>query len=144
MSIRNQHLKKALISLGCVPRKSLVLKFPTFEQVPKEYIIPFIRGYVDGDGCISYKRRKTSLGVIIRIEGTLDFLKGVEQELEVGSGVFVCHPHHCTLEYSSTKSFEIIKKLYLNSKIHLNRKYNRAMIFIKNNNAVKESDLPDY
>src|SRR5271157_1613733 len=37
-----------LISLGIVPAKSLVLKFP---DVPNEYVSHFIRGYFDGDGC---------------------------------------------------------------------------------------------
>jgi hypothetical protein len=38
-----------LKKLGLTSNKSLVLQFP---NVPKEYIIDFIRGYFDGDGCI--------------------------------------------------------------------------------------------
>lgn len=49
-----------LINLGCIPRKTLVLKFPNESTVPKQLIKHFIRGYMDGDGCIStyYKKRK--------------------------------------------------------------------------------------
>lgn len=46
-----------LIKLGCVPRKSLILKFPTEEQVPKELQRHFIRGYFDGDGCIAMRKK---------------------------------------------------------------------------------------
>lgn len=37
-----------LINLGCVPNKSLILKFPTFDIVPEKYMSHFIRGYFDG------------------------------------------------------------------------------------------------
>ena len=40
-----------LIKLGCIPKKSLTLQFPT--NVPKELLHHFIRGYFDGDGHVS-------------------------------------------------------------------------------------------
>jgi len=43
---------------GCVPRKSLILKFPNTDIVPEYLIHHFIRGYFDGDGCISVSKRK--------------------------------------------------------------------------------------
>lgn len=45
-----------LISKGCVPRKSLILKFP---DVPDQYLIDFIRGCWDGDGHISIHSYET-------------------------------------------------------------------------------------
>jgi hypothetical protein len=38
-----------LINLGCIPKKSLVLKFPNINNI---YYRDFIRGVFDGDGCI--------------------------------------------------------------------------------------------
>lgn len=49
--IVNKHLWNTLNNLGCTPRKSLTLQFP---NIPEELEIPFIRGYFDGDGCLSY------------------------------------------------------------------------------------------
>lgn len=43
-----------LIKLGCIPNKSLILKFPTNDIVPDNFMNDFIRGYFDGDGCVSY------------------------------------------------------------------------------------------
>lgn len=43
-----------LINLGCVPQKSLILKFPDEDIVPKKFLNDFIRGYFDGDGGVSY------------------------------------------------------------------------------------------
>ena len=40
--------------------KTFTLRFPTENQVPKELLRHFIRGYFDGDGCVSfYTNRKT-------------------------------------------------------------------------------------
>ena len=47
---KNKTMNKDLINLGCVPHKSLILKFPDEDQVPDNFLIPFIRGYFDGDG----------------------------------------------------------------------------------------------
>lgn len=43
-----------LILLGCMQRKSLILQFPSDIVVPISLQKHFIRGYFDGDGCISY------------------------------------------------------------------------------------------
>lgn len=51
--IQNPTLSGDLASLGIVSRKSLVLDFPNNNQVPNSLIHHFIRGYFDGDGCIS-------------------------------------------------------------------------------------------
>ena len=62
----SKKLAEDLIELGCVPNKSLILKFPTKEQVPDKLINHFMRGYFDGDGCIyiSTKRNKASFDIV--------------------------------------------------------------------------------
>lgn len=40
-----------IIDKGIIPRKSLILKPP---KIDKEYYLPFILGYFDGDGSINY------------------------------------------------------------------------------------------
>ena len=70
-----------LICLGCTERKSLTLKFPNKNIVPDELMSHFIRGYFDGDGCVSYKKkyRKTINATIyipiVSIVGTEAFLQ---------------------------------------------------------------------
>lgn len=65
-SAYSKKLAEDLIELGCMPNKSLILKFPTKEQVPDKLINHFMRGYFDGDGCIyiSTKYNKASFDIV--------------------------------------------------------------------------------
>lgn len=75
LTICNKKICEDLIKLGCVPRKSLILTFPTEEQVPK-YLIPhFIRGYLDGDGCVFNNGKN----VVVNFVSTFDFLSSIQE-----------------------------------------------------------------
>ncbi len=50
--VSSDKLCNDLIKLGCTPRKTHTLKFPTYKQVPRHLIHHFIRGLFDGDGSI--------------------------------------------------------------------------------------------
>lgn len=67
-----------LMELGCVPRKSLILKFPDEQQVPDTLIHHFMRGYFDGDGCITLTNKKTPEFSVL---GTPEFLDRYEKIL---------------------------------------------------------------
>jgi len=53
--IFSYQMANRLKQLGITPRKTLTLQMP---PVPPEYLSHFVRGYCDGDGCISIKRAK--------------------------------------------------------------------------------------
>lgn len=72
--IVNKHLWEVLYNYGCTPRKSTTLQFPELSifQSP-DLIRHFIRGYFDGDGCISYtytSRSKSKVSPICDFLGT--------------------------------------------------------------------------
>lgn len=54
LDIFSSKIVKDLVKLGCYQTKSLTLEFPSNNQVPLEYIHHFMRGYFDGDGCITH------------------------------------------------------------------------------------------
>lgn len=60
LQINSKEIGNLLINKGCTPRKSLTLQFP---EIPTNYLPDFIRGCIDGDGCIhigKYERKRHS------------------------------------------------------------------------------------
>lgn len=55
----------------------------SFPNIPNEYLKHFIRGYVDGDGCIdttkAYRKEKTYIGPRLRILGNEKFLNSLNE-----------------------------------------------------------------
>lgn len=75
-----KRIAQDLITLGVVPRKSLVLKFP---DVPKVYLREFIRGIFDGDGSVYFDTRSKNCPVRSKFcSGSKDFIHGLEVSLQ--------------------------------------------------------------
>ncbi len=55
LKVINKKLFQDLDRLGCSPRKSFTLQFPSEKLVPNHLISHFIRGYFDGDGSVMLK-----------------------------------------------------------------------------------------
>jgi len=53
--IENKKISNDLNKLGCIQAKTHKLKFP---KLKSKYIRHFIRGYFDGDGCITWSKNK--------------------------------------------------------------------------------------
>lgn len=129
ITVNCKHMKESLIKLGCVPNKSLILTFPTDEQVPEQYKLAFIRGYFDGDGTLGlYKHSKTNpkLEESLMFVGTKSFLEGIQKYLGIG---YLMQKSNCNeatyrLSYSTKKAFNAAELMYKNANIYLERKYN--------------------
>lgn len=121
MSVRSKHLWEALNSKGCIPKKSLMLTFPSSDIVPNKLVKHFIRGYVDGDGCLCItKPEKIELNVL----GTQDFLRGVINNLPLTKEYPIYQRKNIyTMNLWCGTAKYIIKYLYENSTIYLTRKY---------------------
>lgn len=123
---------KKNFSIGC--RKSLTSVFPT--QVPKKYWTHLIRGYFDGDGCIT--RPSCPNISFIGTNMLLQFLS----ELFYGWGIRLKSKNKCApliktpneiishISYSGLNALKILNRMYDYSTpaIRLDRKYKR---FIK-------------
>lgn len=57
ITIQSSDLSDWFIKMGCVPRKSLILKFP---KIPEQYLPDFIRGCIDGDGTVYIGKSKNN------------------------------------------------------------------------------------
>jgi len=136
LNLCSRHMSQLLSKLGCYQNKSCSCKFPSV--VSDTLLRHFLRGYFDGDGCVSYTINKQR-----RPCGSVSF---------VGSKYF-CHSfsdHLDTLEINSTVSYskkydkqirrlafggrnQLIKfydYIYKNATIYLARKKNKFDEFI--------------
>ena len=123
-SFSSAAVKQNLIKLGCVPKKSLILTFPSEHQVPRQFIHHFIRGYIDGDGYIQYDLQKHKYRIVVC--GTLDFLTGIQQTLLITNNSHIrknIEENIYTLNIEQKKIVErIMELLYNDATIFLPRK----------------------
>lgn len=129
-SVCDKHFKNTLINLGCFPKKSLVLRFPIL-SIFKEYnlVYHFIRGYVDGDGCLTFsKNGRLNLSIL----GTKEFLEGI---CNIFPNMFASirkikrlQTNVYTIFNCGKNADEVTYKLYHNSTIYLDRKYDRFAV----------------
>jgi hypothetical protein len=82
LCISNMYLHEDLIKLGCTPKKSLTLKFPSVHMVKEEFQSHFIRGYFDGDGSIFMKKSdKKESQRCVSFCGTEEFMTDIKRIL---------------------------------------------------------------
>lgn len=125
VSFGSKKVCEDLIKLGCIPNKSLMLKFPNENQVPKNLIKHFIRGYFDGDGCISHlKTNQNSFS--ISLLGTFEFLESILSEYKLSKDLIRkdkrIKSNTFILNFKRLNGLIVLYDLYNNSNIFLNRK----------------------
>lgn len=138
----NQCYIDNLISKGVFRNKSLILKYPSYDIVPKKYSIPFIRGYFDGDGSIKRtgKRRTEAKDPYdVSFIGTKEFLIAIQDELGMYSKLRQASKHN-TNSYEIVfggfrKALSVLNVLYNDATIYLDRKYERYLDMLNVQNS---------
>jgi len=113
-----------LEKLGCVPRKTFVLKFPEIPQCLHHH---FIRGYFDGDGSLTFYKRKQrkSRAACFSIVSTKEML------LAIGS-----HFDTLGVRYEINKRHKRRKNNNFTLRVHGNRQINTVCNFLYKNATV--------
>ena len=129
----------------------LILQFPYL--IPKTLYIPFIRGYFDGDGSLTYSytnKGKTKITVSTNFIGTKSFLQSLQDILlEYNIKFNEWHNKHhneviMNIDNNKSNSVKLLNLLYSNATIYLERKYQRYLFFKQDSNfAVYKSDFID-
>lgn len=129
--IYNKQFCDDLHKLGCVEKKSLILDFPTGKIVSSIYLSSFLLGYFEGDGGLSFCKKKNSFS--LSLCGTKNFCNKFKEiiysKLCISSNIY---PNRAKL--SKVNSYiicisgnEKIKKLldwlYSNKSFYMKRKY---------------------
>lgn len=134
---QSKHLSNILNRYGMCQRKSLVLEFP--QWIDKELYSHFIRGYVDGDGCVCYMKQKNKIRV--SMVGTKMFLEDVQKICDnIGIKTYIIHDTRaneviCTLAIASNVCLiRFLDWLYSNANLKMERKYNKYQQFLNSIN----------
>lgn len=155
VDVCNKHLSHRLIELGCPPKKTFILTFPNW--IEQKLLHHFIRGYFDGDGCLSnYKtkqfgRAKINKHLIINeydksefsILSTKEFLEELHNifaKLTINSSISKRHKrrqnNNFTLKVLGNRQIErLMDWIYKDSTIFLRRKYDKYIQLKETNNA---------
>ena len=139
LTITKKKFTENLINKGCVPAKSLILKFPTEEQVPKKLLKHFIRGYFDGDGCLSTILRTIKgkpnpiMDCEVNFLGTLDMLTGITENIPIKNiRIFKFGKIYKFRIRNKKDIITLLDYLYEDSHFYLKRKYNKYLDNVKN------------
>lgn len=126
LSVYSKKIVEDLKQKGCVPKKSLILTFPSKEILPENLRYHFIRGYFDGDG--GFLTGKNN-GIAMSFNGTKEFLEKVREILGVNCVPKQDKRHLDKNIYQLSfggkfQVYQIGSKLYDNNHISLDRKNN--------------------
>lgn len=86
-SVTSKSLISRLAELGCVPRKTHTIRWPN--EVTDDLAPHFVRGFLDGDGCINFRLKKryvTPQGTI-KFNGAAPFLADIKEKIVSIAGI---------------------------------------------------------
>lgn len=123
----SKQMAEDLAKLGCVNNKSLILTFPNSKQVPDNLLRHFLRGYVDGDGCLCFTKKTKQLS----ITATKEFLKGMLERTGWDKNKCNYYPSGKVLTWRCHQDvmYNYLDYLYKDSKVYLTRKYEKYKLF---------------
>lgn len=122
INICNIKLCSDLIKLGCHNNKTFNLHFPNLNN----NLIPhFIRGFMDGDGCISIKRKNNYIYYSLSFTGTIDMMKKLKEILDVNNKITFYRNAYALNIGKKKDVMRILDWIYKDANLFLQRKYNK-------------------
>jgi intein-encoded DNA endonuclease-like protein len=133
ITFNSKHMCQSLINLGCVHNKTNTLMFPNLDE---KYIWHFIRGFMDGDGCISIKNRVNLKGEVkkyltIGFVGTKSMMNSLKSIFKVNNKIYL-HRNAFHLYISKKEDvLQVGKLIYKDAELFLKRKYNNYLEYLE-------------
>lgn len=125
--LNSKKMSQDLSDKGIVPKKSLILKPP---KIDKQFYLPFILGYFDGDGSISKSSKENTF--YMSFVGTKEILEWICKVLDLDLSLKKRYDDDKNNYYISiggtNKPYNVLKKLYNSCNICLTRKYEKFKI----------------
>jgi intein-encoded DNA endonuclease-like protein len=123
LQISSKEMCNDLIKLGCVPNKTKIIKFPNIEPYLYKH---FIRGFMDGDGCIRVGKTKGKC-VIDFTSASYTFLIQLQEILcNIATHIRICKESKYDvwhLRCGGKQVQSILDWIYQDSTVYMDRKY---------------------
>lgn len=140
-----------LMRLGCPPAKTFNIRFPTSEIVPDHLLRHFVRGYFDGDGCIS---TTSPSHPVVDFSSNCIFIDGLIKYLTNNNikcnrpGVNDKNPLSGNVQLTAIENIiNFYHFIYDDATIFMQRKYNtfqNYFLYLKNRVNERHQDLSKY
>lgn len=127
LKFSSKNIKEKLINYGCIPNKSLILKYPDIEKSLNKH---FIRGYFDGDGSISKSKNNN---YHVSIISTNDFCNSVKNIIKNETGLIgsisPLRESKITgvLTYGGNRRVKQLLDWLYDGNLYMDRKFNRYL-----------------
>jgi hypothetical protein len=138
--INNEQIGKSLIKHGCIPNKHHKIRLPQF--IPYPLINHFIRGFFDGDGCVTGCKRYKFPFCSIVFTSNHDFCDDLRlffKPLNIIMGLLKDKNYENSWQLRGS-SFQTVlnfyKFLYQNATFFLKRKHDKIYSYLKQKNAI--------
>lgn len=125
INICNKTICDDLVRMGCKSNKTYDLKFPILD---KTLVSHFIRGFMDGDGCISIsKHNNNRYYYSLSFTGTKDLLETLKYIFDVDNKI-TYYKHAYALHIGKKKDvIRLLNYIYKDCELYLQRKYNKYL-----------------
>ena len=133
LRVGSHEIYNDLVKLGITPHKSKTIQFP---KVSHGCLSHFVRGYLDGDGCINFYNKKRRLSVTFT-SGSQLFLeqlsKIISSLLDLKTHIAFRNNGAFQLKYSTREAVPFLKFIYsdVTNKLYLERKYKIFSDFLR-------------
>lgn len=128
ISFCSKHMCDTLIKMGCGHNKTKSLSFPNIKD---EYKYDFIRGFMDGDGCICISNRGEYKYINLSFTGTLEMMQELKVIFKVNNKISF-YKNAYTLHIGKEKDvLRILKDIYNNAELFMSRKYYKYKEYIE-------------
>ena len=134
LTISSKDLHSDLINLGCIPNKSYINTTPI--DIPQKYLQDFIRGYFDGDGCLTlnkYNQKGYSYSYFeVKLLGSKDFIYWLKDNIPFTHSSLTQRTENCwQISYFNNQAKLFMSWIYENKGLFLERKFIKYKALLK-------------
>lgn len=131
IDINSKQLGNYLAEYNIVPNKTKIFQIPE-DKIPQNYIMDFIRGFMDADGCIHIRKARNNTPSLSFVSGSQKCIEQIKNILNINNKISK-QGNNYTIHKEGKEVISILNKIYEHSteNTRLKRKYDIYCTIIK-------------